>query len=136
MANVLSVQILEEGPRNAVVKVTGFLDTSNIATTTLIDLTTLNQSGTGKTPTRIRVDKIEYSISSQLQVHLAWNATADVMLAGLVGWGKMKFTRYGGANNNAGAGIDGNIDITTYGWTAGTQLFTLVMHLVKQGADL
>lgn len=136
MANVVAVQIIEEGPRNAVVKVTGILDTSNVASSLLIDKATLNQGGTGKTPSKLRINEIEYSISTQLQVRLDWNATADVPIACLTGSGELDFCKAGGANNNAGAGVDGNIDMLTYGWASGTQTFTLLLYLVKQGADL
>ena len=136
MANAVAVQILEEGPRNAVVKVTGVLDTSNVASSLLIDMATLNQGGIGKTPTKVRIDKIEYSVSSQLQVRLDWHATANVMIAALIGSGEFEFCKVGGLNNNAGAGIDGDIDLLTYGWASGIQAFTFVLHLVKQGADL
>jgi len=38
MANSYAVQILEEGPRNAIVKLTGILDTANEARTIKVDV--------------------------------------------------------------------------------------------------
>ena len=57
MSNAFDVQILEEGPRNAIVKLTGVLDTSNLASTVAVDLSTLNQGGKGPTPTSVRIDE-------------------------------------------------------------------------------
>lgn len=48
MANVTSIQILEDGDRNVVAKLIGRLDTSNVSITTLLDPATLasvNASG-------------------------------------------------------------------------------------------
>jgi len=42
MANSFTTQILEEGPRNVVMKLVGVLDTSNQSLTTAVDLSTLN----------------------------------------------------------------------------------------------
>lgn len=136
MANAVVVQILEEGPRNAVVKVTGVLDTSDVASSKLIDTATLNQGGTGPVPDKLRINEIQYSVSSQLQVRLDWHATTNVVIAGLSGSGEFEACEYGGINNNAGVGVDGDIDLVTYGWASGIQTFTLILHLVKQGAVL
>lgn len=127
----INIQIIEEGPRNAIVKVTGVLG-ANLTSTTVIDVTTLNQGGTGPTPTAVRVDHIDYSIGDQLEVEIDWHATTNVPMLPLAGRGRMSFWNFGGLQNNAGAGKNGNIDITVTGWTSGTQLFSLVFELVKQ----
>ena len=136
MANSLSIQILEEGPRNAVVKLVGVLDTSNQSAVLAIDLSTLNQGGLGPTPTAVRIDMVDYSISDQLSVQFLWDATTDVVALALVGREDMNFKGFGGVNNNAGAGKNGNILITTTGYTSGTQVYTIVLQMVKQGVDL
>jgi hypothetical protein len=136
MANEFAIQILADGPRNSVVKLTGVLDTSNLAVTTAIDLSTLNQGGTGPTPTAVRIDKVYYSISSQLQLQLLWDATTDKTALNLIGYGKMSFYKAQGLQNNAGTGKTGNLNIITYGWASGTQLFTVYLELMKQGANL
>lgn len=136
MANSFTTQILEEGQRNAIVKLTAVLDTSDLALTTAIDVTTLNQSGIGFTPTQVRIDHIDYSISDQLEVQLLWGATTDVVILPLAGRGRLMFWNFGGLTNNAGAGKTGNIKIKTTGWTSGTQVFSVVLELVKQGPNL
>lgn len=136
MANSFTTQILEEGQRNAIVKLTGVLDTSDLALTTAIDITTLNQAGIGYTPTQVRIDHIDYSISDQIEIQLWWDATTDVIIMPLAGRGRLMFWNFGGLTNNSGAGKTGNILIKTTGWTLGTQVFSVVLELVKQGPNL
>jgi hypothetical protein len=136
MANVFTTQILEEGPRNAVIKLVAVLDTSNQSLVTAVDISTLNQGGTGPTPTALRIDHIDYSISDQLGVQLLWDATTDVVAVALAGREDFSFKGFGGLTNNAGAGKTGNILVQTTGWASGTQTYTIVLQLVKQGANL
>ena len=136
MANSFTTQILEEGQRNAIVKLTAVLDTSDLALTTAIDVTTLNQAGIGFTPAQVRIDHIDYSISDQLEVQLLWGATTDVVILPLAGRGRLMFWNFGGLTNNAGAGKTGNIKIKTTGWASGTQVFSVVLEMVKQGTNL
>ena len=132
-------QILVDGPRNTVIKVIGDNVTLPLAVTTLITLSTLTAINPGMSgslpPTRVRVDRIEYSISDGCVVVLAWNATTDVTLAELYGRGKVDAKHYGGIQNNAGAGVTGNIDISAFGYGEATILttaaFTLTISLVK-----
>lgn len=133
MANAFTTQIIVDGPRNAVVKLTGILDTSNLAITTAIDLSTLTQGGTQPQPTAVCIHQIEYTITGQLEVQLLWNATTDVVIIALAhGQADFKFKNFGGLQNNAGAGKNGNIDILTTGWASGTQTFSIVLTMVKQ----
>ena len=136
MANSLSIQILEEGPRNAVVKLVGVLDTSNQSSVLAIDLSTLNQGGLGPTPTAVRVDMVDYSISDQLGVQFYWDATTDVIAFALTGREDMNFKGFGGITNNAGTGKTGNLLVSTTGYASGTQTYPIVLPMVKQGTNL
>jgi hypothetical protein len=135
MANAFSTQILSDGPRNAIIKITGILDTSNLSSTVAVDLTTLSPivPGTNVTkPAAVAIHHIDYSISDQLEVQLAWDATTATIIMPLAGRGRLMFKDFGGLQNNAGAGKTGNITILTTGWTSGTQIFSVVLELVKQ----
>ena len=127
----LPMQFLFEGLRNINVRVVAVLDTSNLAVQTLFDPATFNCGGSQSAPTTFRVDEIEYSVSDQLAVQLLWDATADVTFAALAGRGELEFWEQGGLHNNSGAGKTGIINVLTTGWTAGTQVFTLEIALVK-----
>ena len=131
MANVVTTQIIEDGERNAIVKVTGTLDTADLAGQVIVDCSQLTQGGTAPRPNQVRVDHIDYSISDPLELQLFWDATVPQPLLPLAGRGRMSFWNFGGLQNNAGAGKTGNITLTTTGGT-GTQIFSLVLELVKQ----
>lgn len=128
MANLLQTQIITDGPRNATVKITGILDTSNVAQTTIVDPVNFLPI-----PKTFRIYHLDYSISDQLELQLLWKATVDQVIMPLAGRGRMSFCDFGGLNNNAGAGKTGAIDLLTTGWSAGTQIFSLVLELVKEG---
>jgi hypothetical protein len=136
MANSVTTQILEEGPRNVIVKIAGVLDTSDYALNTAIDMDNINQGGLGPIPAQVRIDHIDYSISDQLEVQLWWDADSDVIILPLAGRGRMSFWNFGGLTNNAGTGKTGNILIKTTGWASGTQVFSVILEMVKQGTDL
>ena len=136
MANSFTSQILEEGARNVVMKFVGVLDSSNLASTLAVDVSTLTCNSTRPAPTQVRIDHMEYDVSDQLSVQLYWDATTDVIIAAMPGRGEYISKQYGGLNNNSGAGKTGDINIETTGYASGTQTFTLILEMVKQGPDL
>lgn len=136
MANSFLTQVIEEGPQNAIIKLTGVLDTSNLARTRAVQVSALNQSNTGYTPTKVRIDHMDYSVADQLELLLDWDATTPVAILPVAGRGRMSFWNFGGLQNNAGSGVTGDIYVTTFGWASGTQVFSVVLELVKQGPAL
>jgi hypothetical protein len=136
MANSVTFQTLEEGPRNIIVKAAGVLDTSDYALNTFISMASSNEGGKGFVPTQVRIDHIDYSISDQIEVQLWWDATSDVIILPLAGRGRMSFWNFGGLVNNAGAGKTGDVLIKTTGWTSGIQVFSVILECVKQGSNL
>ena len=136
MANSVTFQTLEEGPRNIIVKAAGVLDTSDYALNTFISMASSNEGGKGFVPTQVRIDHIDYSISDQIEVQLWWDATSDVIILPLAGRGRMSFWNFGGLVNNAGTGKTGDVLIKTTGWTSGIQVFSVILECVKQGTDL
>ena len=72
-----------------------------------------------------------------MRVALEWNATSNVVATVLGGSaaagnvsGHMDFRSFGGLKNNAGSGINGDIDLTTHGHTAHDH-YTVVLQLRK-----
>ena len=126
MANAVTSQTLLDGPRNLVILLTGVLDTSNEARTIKVDVSSYDPA-----PTKVRVDKIHYSIAGALQVLLDWDATTDVTFAVLSGQGELEACKFGGLQNNAGAGVTGDIYLTTLGYSAGTVSYTLLLEMTK-----
>lgn len=133
MANSFTVQTVEEGARNVIVRLAGVLDTSNLSVQTAVNPADYTQGSTAPAPTGLRIDRIEYSVAPQIAVQLLWDATTDVTFAALTGNGGFDFQRAGGLQNNAGAGKTGIINILTSGWASGIQDFTVLLCMVKLG---
>ncbi len=135
MANVSSVQVIEDGPRNAVVKVEGILDTSDLSPFTIADPATMwGMDNTGGVKyAKLAIQELLYNVEDGLELRLAWDATAPVRIEQLTGRGKMCFRSFGGLPNNAGAGVTGKILLATEGWKAAAiYSFSLVLTLRKQ----
>ncbi len=132
MANATAIQVLLDGPRNAVVKFTGVLDTSDLASMTVVDpalLGGIDNTGTLKATT-LRINKILHNIEDGLSVNLFWDATTPVSIEELTGRANPCYEDFGGLLNNSGAGRTGKITATTEGWT-GIKSFSLILEMVK-----
>jgi len=134
MANVTSIQILQDGPRNVTVKLTGILDTSDITATALITPASLTAIGEREgLATKLIIDKISYNVESPLAVNLYWTATTPILIASLVNSGDdLEFKTFGGVYNPtpAAAGVTGAIEYTTSGWT-GVTSFNVILECRK-----
>jgi hypothetical protein len=136
MANSVSIQLIEQGARNAIFKLTGLLDTSNEAYNVKILPST---AGINPVPTQYRLDYLWYSISDGIEVQLFWDATTPTLIGPLAGRGKMDYWNFGGLQNDAGAGKTGGIGLSAIAlpgatYTAGTPFtYALTLELVKQG---
>ncbi len=134
MANASAVQILADGPSMTVVKFDFVLDTSDLASTIVIDFSTLYADGIGNTLTQVRIDDLQWSVQAPLSLNLVWDASTDVRTCSLSASSKefLGWQSYGGLPNNSGAGKTGDILATTTGYTSGTLTGTLIMKCVKQ----
>jgi hypothetical protein len=126
MANTVTTQTLLDGDRNLVILLTGVLDTSNEARTVKVDVSTLVPA-----PTRIRVDTIRHLISPGLVVVLDWDATTPVRFAALTGMDEVEACKFGGLQDNSGAGRTGDIYLTTLGWASGTLAYNIILEMTK-----
>lgn len=130
MANYFDVQVLEDGPRNFVVKCIGTLDTSDQGLTTLVSPSMC----TKYIPKNFRVDKLDFTVSPQIIVMLWWDGTPDVLLMPLSDFNRFDFQDSGGIQNPAYMPT-GNILFSTTGYMSGVQSFTLDLWLVKIGVQ-
>lgn len=113
----IATQILVDGPRNTVAKTTGDFVMNTLPTAvTILDpalLTSINPGMSGAPKAQLlRLDHIDYSISDNLTVQLYWDATTPIAICELYGRGKLEASRWGGYQNNAGAGVTGKILMT------------------------
>lgn len=128
MANSFDTQVLEDGPRNLVVKCIGTLDTSDQGTTLLVSPAICTQY----VPKNFRIDKLDFTVSSQIIVMLWWEGTPNTLIMPLSDFNRFNFQDSGGVQNNAYAPT-GNILFSTSGYSSGVQSFTLDLWLVKIG---
>lgn len=126
MPNVVTSQTILDGDRNVVILLTGTLDTSNESRVVKVDLSTLVPR-----PTRIRVDTIRHLVSNGLIVALDWDASTPVRFAALTGWDEVEACKFGGLQDNSGAGRTGNIALTTLGWTSGVLAYQIILEMTK-----
>lgn len=126
MANTVTTQTLLDGDRNLVILLTGVLDTSNEARAIKVDVSTLVPA-----PLKVRVDTIRHLISPGLIVVLDWDASTPVRFAALTGYDEVEAKCFGGLQNNAGAGVTGDIYLTTLGWSSGTLAYNIILEMTK-----
>ena len=136
MADAVTSQTLSDGDRIAVVKLTNISDGTGESSVAKVDISGFATNMHGETPARATIEQIWYDIGG-MRVALEWNATSNVVAAVLGGSaaagnvnGHMDFRSFGGIKNNAGGGINGDIDLTTHGHTAHDH-YTVVLQLRK-----
>lgn len=133
MANVLERQITQEGPRNCVVKFTGTLDTSDIAEIPAIALSDCTNNDQNLRLIGYRIDLLEWSISSGLEINISWQSTTPQQIFPLAGRGRIYGANYGGFLPDATrTGYTGGISLVSVGYVAGSKAnFSIVLELVK-----
>ena len=136
MADAVTSQTLSDGDRIAVVKFTNISDGSGEASVAKVDVSALANNSAGAACALASIEQVWYDIGG-MRVALEWNATTNVVAAVLGGSaaagnvsGHMDFRSFGGVKNNAGGGINGDIDLTTHGHTAHDH-YTIVLQLRK-----
>ena len=118
MANI---QVIDDGPRNYIIKVDG---AGGDTLATIVDVSTLDPPCT-----RVRLLKLWYNFDPAGTAELFWDATTDVSILNVFGSNDadMDFSCFGGIPNNAGAGVTGDVLLTTKAATP----FSLVLHFLK-----
>ena len=138
MANTYRSQLLVDGPRNVVVLASGILDTSDLASTVLLDPAVL--VGTDNTglikAANLSLLKVVFTVEDALEVRLAWDATTPVVFDILTGRTKTDYRDISGLPppKPALTGATGKILISTEGWAVGKILsFTVTAYFKKLG---
>lgn len=134
MANSFNTQILRDGDRNFVIRLTGQIDTpaGYSVPVALTNIATMNPPCLA-----LRVDRVKYSLphGCPLDVQLWWQATTNVLFEGMSGGDDMEFSNFGGLTNNAGAGVTGNIMWSVVGDATATPTnlltFAVILECVK-----
>ena len=133
MADTVSSQTIEDGPRNLVMKFTNVSDGTGESDVVKVDVSAL-----GVSITSLKVRKIEYNVTGGA-VRIEWDATTDVVLAYLSGYGTYYLKDTQGAFNPAGTGNTGDILFTTSGFIAAgasnpASGYTITLFMTKGNA--
>ena len=136
MADAVTSQTIVDTDKRAIIKLTNLSDGNGESSVAKVDVSGLNANAKGETPSRLTIDQIWYDIGG-MRVALEWNASTNVVAVVLGGsaaagnvQGHMDFRSFGGIKNNAGSGINGDIDLTTSGHT-NLDHYTIVLELRK-----
>ena len=136
MADAVTSQTLSDGDRTAVMKFTNISDGNGEASIKKVDVSALTAKSDGAACARVHITQVWYAISG-MRVDLEWNASSNIKALILGGGvtleptnGHFDFRSFGGIKNNAGGGIDGDIDLTTLHHTA-NDAYTIILELSK-----
>ena len=99
---------------------------ANVSDALIVDV-----SGLTGAPTRVSIEKIEFTIYN-MAVNLEWDADSDVSTLYLSGTGSFNFRDGAILPNNAGTGVTGDMNLSTLNYSGtGLSAGTIILHLVK-----
>jgi hypothetical protein len=129
MANTVNIQVIEDGPKYAVLKV--YL-ASDGASGELTDQVVVDASTLYGAPTDLTLVAL-WASTTGAAFNLEWDATADVPILNFPAdrAEDFCFKKFGGIPNDAGAGKTGDILLNTTGFTAAGDAATLIVHVKK-----
>jgi len=114
MAATATQQIINNGPRNLVVKYVIDGTTGDTAAGTLVDVSAID---TAIGVNGLTLVKAAWALDG-FSVVLLWDATSDVSILELSGSDCQDYREFGGIKNNAGTGATGDVNWTSIGYTA------------------
>tara|TARA_R110002167_G_scaffold61628_4_gene174068 strand:- start:270 stop:674 length:405 start_codon:yes stop_codon:yes gene_type:complete len=133
MADVVTTQTLIDGARTTVMAFTNVSDGNGEAAVAKVDISTLQGMGGpggSSVSTDVRISQVWYSVDG-MNVDILWNATTNVLALSLISDGHLDFRSFGGLQNNAGSGVNGDILFTTRGHSSG-DTYSIILELTKK----
>lgn len=137
MANSLDVRVVEDGRRNAVVKIVGVADSGDIVSAPAIRLSQFTNNDVGMTLNGLRLVEADFAVSNMFVVLLDWNGNTTQAMCALAGSGEIDGRRHGGYGpDRTVSGYDGNINLRTRGYIGGNvYAFTVILRMTKMYAQ-
>ncbi len=127
--------LLEDTPWFARYHFTGsFIDTQETLALK-VDSSTWNYIRAGVTTPRASISRIQYNCAGSGVVNLYWDANTRLLAHSVSGQGDLILDADANIYNAAGAGVTGDIKITTTGFTSG-QTYDVTVTLRKNPADV
>lgn len=133
MANLVERQITLEGQRNIVVKWAGVLDSSDFSLIPALALNDCTQNDPQNRLVGFRLDMVEWSMSQELEIVVAWAGAVPQLIVPLAGRGRINMWNYGGyLPDQTRAGFSGAVNLTSANYKAGNiSNFVLTLELIK-----
>lgn len=133
MANQTDLDLIEEGPRNAVVRLAGVLTESDVNLVSVVPLSMFLNNDVRMTLVGLRVDGIDFTISEPLRGVLYWNGGTPQLISAMAQSEELEYRSIGGLlPDRTRTGYDGSINFRTFGFVPGsTQSYTVLLRLVK-----
>ena len=135
MADLVASQKLLDGERLFIGKYTNISDGTGETAVVKIDVTTLAVNAYGCACNGVKINKI-WASTHGMEVRILWDASTDLMT-----WAipqnvtyLMDFSSFGGLQNNAGTGVNGNVLFTTSDMSAG-DMYSIVLECIKTYAS-
>jgi hypothetical protein len=136
MTVTATIQLLEDGRENTILRFVGTIDATPQGNTVLIDPATLTDMGpfAGLKAGNLRVKKVIFAMDDAVSMNLFWDATTPVEFESLEGRDTHDYRDAGGLQNNSGVGRTGKIlyAITFNGTAPTTSDFAISLYLGKQ----
>jgi len=128
MGDTVTTQLLSSGTNKKVLKFTNISDGTGEADVVKVNVDDANTCN-WPTGTLCKINQIW--MISNLKWKLEWEATSDVLImtSGSYCCNYLDFRSFGGLRNNAGAGVTGDISITTTGVNLRT--YTIIMEVER-----
>jgi len=120
---------LYDGARNVVVHLNNVSDGTGQTNALIVDVSTLTPNPT----THLALWRASFSIRGG-GVIISWDATVDqqLLFMGDGGPGELDFSPWGGLWNNAGAGVTGDVLLSTVGFAANSG-YSITLEFKKGG---
>jgi len=134
MADAVATQILSDGPKFTVLKLTNVSDGSGEAAVVKVDVSGLEASADGDACTEVVIERIWWQCIG-MKVQILWNASTNLFCIelGENQSGEHDYTVFGGLTNNSGGGKNGDVLFTTVGHTS-ADTYTVILYLRKKFA--
>tara|TARA_R100001377_G_scaffold49031_1_gene28348 strand:- start:937 stop:1341 length:405 start_codon:yes stop_codon:yes gene_type:complete len=134
MADAVATQILSDGPKFTVLKLTNVSDGSGEAAVVKVDVSGLELSADGDACTDVVIERIWWQCIG-MKVQILWNASTNLFCIelGENQSGEHDYTVFGGLTNNSGGGKNGDVLFTTVGHTS-ADTYTVILYLRKKFA--
>tara|TARA_R100000365_G_C2692916_1_gene34154 strand:+ start:182 stop:580 length:399 start_codon:yes stop_codon:yes gene_type:complete len=131
MADAVTSQTIVDGPKTAVLAFTNVSDGSGEAAVAKFDASALTVMSTGSASADLKITQVWWQTSG-MEVDIYWNASANVIALTLPqnDTGHFDFRSFGGLQNNAGGGVNGDILFTTRNHSSG-DTYSIVMEVSK-----